>query len=273
VRWLRDADDYAFFDNGGLPLAMAHRGGALTGDNIGVENSMVAFAAVVALGYRYVETDVHATSDGVVLAFHDATLDRLTGLTGAVADLTFERLRGALVGGREPVPRLSEILTSWPELRLNVDCKDRRAVEPLARVIAEHRAWDRVCVASFSPWRLSRLRARLGPRVATSYSPPGVAALRLLPTAQLRRLAVGHTGLAAQVPEWAGPLPIVTAAFVARAHALRKRVHVWTVDEPVEMNRLLDLGVDGIITDRADVLRDVYSRRGIWRGTAASGPG
>jgi glycerophosphoryl diester phosphodiesterase len=265
VRWLRGADDYAFFDNGGLPLAMAHRGGALTGDNAGIENSMVAFAAAVALGYRYVETDVHATSDGVVIAFHDATLDRVTDLTGSVADLPYEHVRRARIGGREAVPLLSEILTSWPELKVNIDCKGLDAVEPLARVIAEHRAWDRVCVASFSPWRLSRLRARLGSRVATSYTPFGIAALRLLPTYPLRWLAAGHPGVAAQVPISSGPLRIVTRSFVERAHRLRKHVHVWTVDDPAEMTALLDLGVDGIITDRTDLLREVSIARNLWQ--------
>jgi glycerophosphoryl diester phosphodiesterase len=265
VRWLRGADDYAFFDNGGRPIAMAHRGGALTGDNTGIENSMVAFAAAVALGYRYVETDVHATSDGAVVAFHDRTLDRVTDLTGSVADIPYDRVRHALIGGREAVPLLSEILTSWPELRLNIDCKGRGAIEPLARVIAAHRAWDRVCVASFSPWRMNRLRARLGSRVATSYTPLGIAALRLLPTYRLRWLTDGHPGVAAQVPGSAGPLRIVTSSFVERAHDLRKQVHVWTVDDPDEMTALLDLGVDGIISDRADLLRDVYVARNIWQ--------
>lgn len=274
MRWLRRADDYAFFDNGGRPIAMAHRGGALTGTNVGVENSMVAFAAAVALGYRYVETDVHATSDGVALAFHDATLDRVTDLTGVVADLTYAEVRRARIGGREPVPLLSDLLTSWPDLRLNLDCKGSRAIEPLARVITEHRAWDRVCVASFSPWRISRLRTVLGARVATSYTPPGVATLRLMPTSRLRWLAVGHSAVVAQVPLVAGPIPLVTPAFVDRAHALGKQVHVWTVDEPADMHRLLDLGVDGLITDRADVLRDVVVERGGWPdepGAAGSG--
>jgi glycerophosphoryl diester phosphodiesterase len=266
VSWVRGADDYPFFDNAGRPLAFAHRGGALTGDNVGLENSMVAFESAVRLGYRYVETDVQATSDGTVLAFHDPTFDRVTDLFGAVARLPYDRVRIARIGGREPIPLLSDILTCWPELRLNIDCKARNAVEPLARVIAEHRAWDRVCVASFSPWRMSRLRARLGPRVATSFTPPGVAGIRLLPTYALRRLVAGHTGLAAQVPVTAGRLDLVNAEFIERAHELRKQVHVWTVDEPAEMCRLLDLGVDGIISDRADLLRDVLTARGQWSG-------
>jgi len=266
VSWLRGAADYPFFDNGGHPIAMAHRGGALTAANIGIENSMAAFASAVRLGYRYVETDVHATADGALLAFHDATLDRVTDHRGKIAALRYEDVRPTRIGGREPIPLLSELLTSWPELRINIDCKGRGAVEPLARVIAEHRAWDRVCVASFSAVRLHRLRALLGPRVATSYSRAGVAALRLAPTRPVRWLSVGRAGLAAQVPESAGRLPIVTASFVEHAHDLGKQVHVWTVDDPARMTELLDLGVDGLITDRADLLRDVYVARGIWTG-------
>ncbi len=261
----RRAGDYPFFDNAGRPLAFAHRGGALTRGSLGVENSMAAFQAAVSAGFRYVETDVHATSDGVVLAFHDSTLSRVTGLTGLVADMSYDDLRTALVGGREPVPRLSEVLSSWPSLKVNVDCKSRQAIKPLARLIAEQGAWDRVCVASFSPRRLSRLREILGPRVATSYGPPGVAALRLLPASALRRLALTSRGLAAQVPVCLGAVPLVTSTFVERAHDLDKQVHVWTVDDPAEMARLLDLGVDGVMTDRTDILRDVLTARGEWR--------
>lgn len=264
MTWLRRADDYPFFDNGGRPLAFAHRGGALTASSSGIENTMAAFQAAVAQGFRYVETDVHATRDGVVLAFHDSTLDRVTGLPGLVADMSYDELRSALIGGREPVPRLSDILSSWPSLNVNIDCKSRQAIEPLTRVIADQRAWDRVCLASFSPWRLSRLRARLGQRVATAYGTLGVATLRLSPLVGLRSLALGHGGVAAQVPVSAGGIQLVTATFVERAHELAKHVHVWTVDEPGEMTRLLELGVDGIMTDRTDVLRDVFTARGVW---------
>jgi glycerophosphoryl diester phosphodiesterase len=156
------------------------------------------------------------------------------------------------------------VLTSWPELRLNIDAKSAGAVGPLARVIAERRAWDRVCVASFSPVRLRRLRAELGPRVASSYSALGVGAMRVLPSI-MRAATVGRVGHAAQVPVRRGPLEIVTADFVARAHELGKHVHVWTIDAPEEMERLLDLGVDGIMTDRTDLLRDVLLARGAWR--------
>ena len=260
----RRASDYGFFDNAGLPMPFAHRGGALTGENVGLENSMVAFEAAVALGYRHLETDVHVSRDGTLIAFHDTTLDRMTDGSGVVSELTYAEITRARIGGREAIPLLDDVLAAWPDVRVNIDAKSDAAVGPLVRCIERHRAWDRVCVATFSVRRLSRLREALGPRVPTSYSALGVGALRLLPGRTLRSVVVGQ-GVAAQVPPRRGPLAVVTPDFVDRAHELGKHVHVWTVDAPEEMHRLLDLGVDAIMTDRIDLLREVFIARGIWR--------
>jgi glycerophosphoryl diester phosphodiesterase len=269
VREGRRASDYPYFDNGGLPLAFAHRGGALTEVNLGLENTLVAIQAAIDLGYRYLETDVHATSDGVLLAFHDPTLDRATDQLGPIANLSYDVVRKARISGREPIPLLSEVLTSWPDLHLNIDAKSVAAIPPLAKVIAQHKAWDRVCVASFSNRRLRLLRQVLGPRVASSYGSIGVTAMRLLPTRRLRGLALAANAQAMQVPVRAGRIEVVTRAFIDRSHAEGLHVHVWTVDDVDEMNRLLDLGVDGIMTDRIDTLRQVYESRGIWTGRSA----
>jgi glycerophosphoryl diester phosphodiesterase len=258
------ASDFAYFDNGGKPLAFAHRGGSLTDDTLSLENTMAAFQLAVDLGYRYVETDVHATRDGVLVAFHDPTLERTTDAEGLISDLTYEQLSSVKVAGREAIPRISDLFETWPELRINIDAKSAASVALLARAVEQHRAWDRVCVASFSPLHLRLLRRLLGPRVATSYSALGAAALRLLPTAFLRRVALAHVGQAAQVPVRRGRFEVVTPGFIEAAHELGKHVHVWTVNEPGEMHRLLDLGVDGLVTDRIDALRDVYRERGIW---------
>lgn len=283
--------DYAYFDNAGLPLAFAHRGGASSQEGLRFENSMAAFEAAVGLGYRYLETDAHVTRDGTLLAFHDRTLDRTTDCTGVVSELTYDELRHARIAGVHPIPLLHELLSSWPDVRLNIDAKSSAAVRPLAKLIAEHRAWDRVCVASFSARRLHELRQELGPRVASSYGRVGVGVLRFAPLASLRRLLLSGGAAAAQVPAaflpvqlsaaYAPPsdpepnpaarrreplsVEIVTADFIERAHELGKQVHVWTVDVPEEVNRLLDLGVDGIMADRIDVLRQVYLSRDIWR--------
>ena len=260
------ARTYEFLDHPG-PIAFAHRGGAK-----GLpENSLPAFQRAVDLGYRYLETDVHATADGVLVAFHDRTLGRVTDRTGQIARLPYAEVARARIGGTEPIPLLADILGAWPGTRVNIDIKDEPAILPLLEVLHRTRAWNRVCITSFSTRRLAALRARLpmvtGQDVCTALGPRGVMALRAKsyggPAAKLVRLA--GTGIAcAQVPYGLGPVPFVTEAFIAQAHRLGLKVHVYTVNKPAEMNRLLDLGVDGNFTDDLVALRHALAVRGLW---------
>ncbi|HEV7899633.1 MAG TPA: glycerophosphodiester phosphodiesterase [Planosporangium sp.] len=241
------------------PLAFAHRGGAAVGD----ENTAGAFARCVALGYRYVETDVHATSDGVAVVFHDATLGRMTGDRRRVRDVRWADLAAMRIGGGAAVPRLDDVLDAWPQVRFNIDVKSDEALAPALDAVRRAGALDRVLFASFSDARLRRIRRELGPRVATSMGTREVA--RLWVGARLGRAQRVPEGVvAAQVPLRHGRVPVVTPRFLAHAHRLGLQVHVWTVDDPARMHGLLDLGVDGIMTDRIEVLRDVYSARGLW---------
>jgi glycerophosphoryl diester phosphodiesterase len=250
---------YAFLDNEG-PIGFAHRGGAADG----LENTMAAFQQAVDLGYRYVETDVHATSDGVLLAFHDPTLERVTGMAGRISTLPWARVRQARVGGTEPIPTLEELLGTWPELRVNIDVKDLAATAPLVDVIRRTRAIDRVCVAAFSERRVAAVRRALGPRLCTALGPTRVALLRAAATSRPASLLAPRTVPCAQVPDRVGALRLVTARLVELAHRHDVRVHVWTIDDADEMRRLLDLGVDGIMTDRIETLRTVLQERGWW---------
>ncbi|MFI1992238.1 glycerophosphodiester phosphodiesterase [Actinoplanes sp. NPDC020271] len=250
--------DLDFLD-GPRPRAFAHRGGAAEGD----ENTAAAFGRAVALGYRYVETDVHATADGVPVVIHDARLDRLAGRPGMVADLTWADLATIRVGGESAVPRLDEVLDAWPRIRFNIDLKAGPVVEPAVAAVRRAGAGDRVLLASFSDTRLSRARALAGPRVATSLGMRGVARLRLASIAGLP-VRLPESVAAVQIPVRQGPIPVLTKRFLEYVHKIGREVHAWTIDDPAEMRRLLDLGVDGIMTDRVDVLRDVYSARGLW---------
>ncbi|GAA4416724.1 glycerophosphodiester phosphodiesterase [Georgenia halophila] len=250
------------------PVAIAHRGGSLEAP----ENSRAAVEHTIGLGLQYFETDVRSTSDGVPVLVHDPTLDRVTNGIGRVADLTWDQVARLRDSSGEPPLRLDELLADYPELRVNIDAKDDAAVAPLVKALHQAGALDRVCVASFSDARLRVLRAALGPAVATSLGSNGIRRLVVasrLPAAvqpgALRGLPDPAQGaVCVQVPTQHRNVPVVTRRFVETAHRRELAVHVWTIDEPEEMTRLLDLGVDGLVTDRPSVLRDVLSSRGPW---------
>lgn len=248
---------HPYLDHPG-PLPIVHRGGA----GEAAENSAAAFRRAVALGFDHVETDVHVTADGVLLAFHDHRLDRVTDSRGVIERLTWAEVSRARIGGTEPIPRLADLLAELPDVRFALDPKHDAAVRPLAELLLRTGALHRVCLGSFSDRRLSWLRAALGPGACLALGPRGVAALRV--AAATGRAARLPGAQVAAVPVRVGPVPLVDRRFVAAAHAHGLQVHVWTVDDPVEMERLLDLGVDGLMTDRPRVLRDVLVRRGRW---------
>lgn len=260
---MRPAADFPFFADA-PPIGMAHRGGSTYAPNLGRENTVAAFQAAVDLGYRYLETDVHATADGRLVAFHDDVLDRVTDARGAIAELPWSEVCAARIAGSDPVPLMDELFEAFPGTRFNIDVKSPGAVEPLVEAIRRHDAVDRVCVGSFSDARLRAVRRALGPDLATSAGPRDVATLRLLPRLISRVLRSPAQALQVPVRHALGPVTatVVTSRLVATAHRLGKHVHVWTIDEAAEMHRLFDLGVDGIITDRIDTLRDVLAERG-----------
>jgi glycerophosphoryl diester phosphodiesterase len=291
----------AFLDHPG-PLAFAHRGGAAHAP----ENSWRAFEHAVALGYCYLETDLHATADGTLIAFHDRTLHRVTGLPGRIARLPYREVAAALIDGTEPIPLLEDLLGAWPDVRFNIDVKDAPVIAPLAAALRRTNAWDRVCVCSFSASRLRATRRALDRPVCMAASPIGAAVVRFggprgaHDTRGPHRPAPGREPATGRKPRTAGrqragaagrqrgpavgrspgpladwlyrngvrcaqvPAATVTPAFLARAHALGLQVHAWTVNDRPTMKRLLDLGVDGIMTDETVALREVLAARSQW---------
>ena len=262
---MTESTGYPYLDDRPRPLAFAHRGGPAHPDLSGLENTLTAFRHAVALGYDFLETDVHATRDGVLLAFHDTLLDRMTDGRGALADATYDEVAPTRIGGHEQIPTLGELFAEFPGACFNIDVKSDSAVPLLAEFIEEHDAHDRILVGSFSLRRLNRFRALTGGRVATSASPLEALAFWLLPSGRLAdRLTRGRVA-ALQIPHRRGRITVTSAGLVRRAHAAGKHVHSWTIDDPAEMIELLDRGVDGLMTDRTDILKDVLAARGQWR--------
>lgn len=241
------------------PIPFAHRGGT----SAAPENTLRAFEDAINLGYKYIETDVHATKDGVLVAFHDDDLTRTCGDPKKIAESTWAELMPMRIAGTDPIPLLEDILGSWPEVRVNIDCKSEAALQPLVETIQRTQSISRVCIGSFSDSRLKRIREALGDNVCTSMGPREVAQLVSASTVRTP-FRPHHTIHAAQIPVKQAGLPIVTSRTLEVAHREGIDVHIWTIDDPVEMTRLLDLGVDGIMTDDTRALKDVFAARGIW---------
>jgi len=252
----------------GAKLAFAHRGGALHPGLLDLENTLEAFASAVDLGYRYLETDVQTTSDGVVMVFHDKVLDRVTDHVGPLLELRHADVSRVKVGGRAVIPSLAEALEAFPDTRFNIDLKSLACVEPVAALLDSMQVHDRVCIGSFEERVLRRFRRVTGDRVATSSGVLTVGVLKFAPFARRVERLLGDPGRALQVPHRHRGVTYVDRRFVELAHATGRHVHVWTIDDRTEMEYLLDLGVDGLISDRTDVLRDVLVERGLWEGVA-----
>ena len=238
------------------PIAIAHRGGALETP----ENTREAFAHASALGYRYLETDTHLTKDGVVVAFHDAELDRVSSETGPINTWTWADLQKVTLADGATMVSIEELLEEFPESYFNIDVKSNEVVEPLLAVLDNQSAYERVCIGSFADARLAKVN-KLRPDIAcTSFGPRGIVECVL---ASFGAPITLRAGLALQLPPKLGVIPVLTPRLIDWAHSNDLFVHAWTIDDEAEMKRLLDLGIDGIMTDRPTLLKQVFSYRGL----------
>jgi glycerophosphoryl diester phosphodiesterase len=252
------------------PTAIAHRGSRL----LWPENTMEAFSRAVSLGYRHLETDLHVSADGVVVCIHDPTVDRTTESAGPVVSLTYDDLSALDAGFRHRgpdghvfrgmglrVPTLEELVVSFPDVCVVVDLKSEGVVGPLSDLVDRLGLQERLIVGSFSDSRLDEFRAASPGGVATS---TGAAVSRRWVAASRLGRVVRSEAAALQLPRWSRGVRVVTRPLLDLAHSVGLQVHVWTVNDPAEMEELLDLGVDAIITDRPDLLKSVLVGRGQW---------
>lgn len=240
------------------PRVFAHRGLAQEAP----ENTLLAFAKALAVGVDFLETDVHESSDGVAIISHDDTLQRVANRNVSVNQLTVAELRRVHLGDGQNFASLEEALEAFPDARFNIDVKSAGAVQPTISAIRAANALDRVLVSSFND-TFQRSTVKGLPGVATS-APMG-AMFRVLSTVKLgltsRAVSMLSGFDAIQVPErWKG-VHVVSPRLIRCAHDAGIEVHVWTVNDPDDMHRLFDLGVDGIVTDRSDLAMDVIRSR------------
>jgi glycerophosphoryl diester phosphodiesterase len=237
------------------PRRLAHRGLSQHQESID-ENSLAAFQEAIDAGATHVESDTHATKDGTAVLFHDDDLQRVAGISTSISELRIADLRSLKLLNGSTIPTLGEVFESFPDLYLNLDIKSEQAIEPTVRAIEDHRAHDRVLVSSFSESRRLKALGLLTKPVATS------ASMRLVVLAWASHtflLGAGFRTLtksidAFQIPPARGPIRFATKSFIKRAKSTDNEVHFWTINEPAEMQRLIELGADGIVTDRVDLL-------------------
>jgi glycerophosphoryl diester phosphodiesterase len=254
-------------------LVMAHRGGA----GLWPENTMYGFERAVDLGVDVLETEIHSTADNILVLMHDSTVDRTTNGSGPISAFTLEELKTLDAGynwtsdgGRTfpfrgsgiTVPTLGELFTALPNVRINIDIKQEKPslVEPLCKTIRAFDMVDKVMVASFSSRVLKAFR-RGCPEVATSAG-TGEVALFFVMNLVFLGAVYRPACQAFQVPEYSSGLRVLTKRFVKTAHGLNLAVHVWTINETTDMQRLLARGVDGIITDYPDRLISLLRETG-----------
>lgn len=226
---------------------------------------MVAFGRSLEAGADHVETDLHLTADGQLVCFHDPIVDRTTDGTGPVSSYTLPELRRLDAGHRHRldgefpfrgkglrIPTLGEVLATFPGVGLVVDVKEDGLAGPLCELLTRMDAWHRVIVGGFSDVRLLQMRRISGGRALISAGPMSVRAWWLASRFGLG----GPTWLSAlQIPTSSNGLQVADRRLVEAAHARGVAVHVWTINQPADMDRMWSIGVDAIITDRADVAR------------------
>ena len=253
------------------PLVIAHQGG----DGLWPGNTMFAFEQAAKLGVDVLEMDLHITKDGVLVLMHDETVDRTTDGTGLVEEMGLVELKGLDAGYdwspddgdtypyREQgitVPTLEEVFRAFPEYRMTIEIKKTEGsmAAPFCDLIRAYGMQDQVLVASFHDERMEEFR-QVCPEVATSSARQETTVFVLMSKAFLGRL-YSPAFYALQVPEESSNITVMTAQFVRAAHERNLKVEPWTIDDPEQMQRYIDWGVDGIITDRPDLMLEILDR-------------
>ena len=239
-------------------LAFAHRGAT----DKAPENTMAGFQDAVDLGYRFLETDIQASRDGTAFVFHDDDLERLTGQSGKIADLGDLEIGRLRINGHHQIPKLSELFETFPDSMFNLDIKSWPAVEPMAKVISHSNMQRQVCIGAFSDARISAALRHLGPDTCHSI---GISnSIRFYVAAQLG-IKLRFTADCIQLPMRSYGVDLITQKTIDYAHKFGLKVHVWTINDALTIDRLIGMGVDGIMTDECDLLKSRLKAHDLWK--------
>ena len=238
-------------------LAFAHRGG----NEFAPENSFRAFKSAVDIGYKYLETDVHLTKDGFLIAFHDDTLDRVTDKSGLIRDLTLSEIKKAKIAGTDEIPLLSELLNSFTDCFFNIDCKVDETVQPLINLINNKDFINRVCIGSFSQKRINFIRKSLGKEVKTSMGPAEVILSKFL---SYTSLGYNFKSSYTSIPIRRYGINLLDERNINYLKSNNQKVIAWTINDEDQMKMLINIGVDGIMTDNLTLLKKVLIEESLW---------
>ena len=238
-------------------LAFAHRGG----NELAPENSFRAFKSAVDIGYKYLETDVHLTKDGFLIAFHDDTLDRVTDKSGLIRDLTLSEIKKAKIAGTDEIPLLSELLNSFSDCFFNIDCKVDETVQPLINLINNKDFINRVCIGSFSQKRINFIRKSLGKEVKTSMGPAEVILSKFL---SYTSLGYNFKSSYTSIPIRRYGINLLEERNIKYLKSNNQKVIAWTINDEDQMKMLINIGIDGIMTDNLTLLKKVLIEESLW---------
>ena len=237
-------------------IPFSHRGGSIEND----ENTIEAFDKSISLGYKYLETDVQHTKDNKLVIFHDNNLKRICNLDLEISNIYFQELQNIKIFNKHSVPLLSEVLNIWPNIYFNIDPKTERAAYLLLDELKKQKDLSRFCVGSFNSESLNIMREGFKDEICTSMSQDEVINYfinRIIPVSKNNAPCV-------QIPMYFYGVKIVTKSLVEHVHDIGKKIHVWTINDENEMKTLIDYGVDGIMTDRPNKLKEVLIERKLW---------
>lgn len=238
-------------------LAFAHRGG----NEFAPENSFRAFKSAVDIGYKYLETDVHLTKDGFLIAFHDDTLDRVTDKSGLIRDLSLSEIKKAKIAGTDEIPLLSELLNSFTDCFFNIDCKVDETVQPLINLINNKDFINRVCIGSFSQKRINFIRKSLGKEVKTSMGPAEVILSKFL---SYTSLGYNFKSSYTSIPIRRYGINLLDERNINYLKSNNQKVIAWTINDEDQMKMLINIGIDGIMTDNLTLLKKVLIEESLW---------